>query len=171
MNLLKLFKVKPNVQNDCGRLFEKISELGAQLEEAELKQLTAIAGLCGRIAYADTEITPDEMEKTTAILQAESKLSSNAIRIITTLIVEQRVELLTLEEHFYTRLANESMTTDEKRLLLKNMFLIAAADGTICLEEENLLFNVAGQLKLSRQDVVDLKREFKDYLSVFQSDK
>ena len=171
MNLFKLFKIAEDKHDDCGQLFEKIYELGADMAETELKKITATAGLCGRVAYADTEITDDEISKIKAMLRNDSKLSANAADIVVTLILEKKVELLTLEEHFYTRLANESMDDNEKRSLLKNMFLIAAADGTICLEEENMLFNVASQLKLPRQAVVDLKREFKDYLSVFQSDK
>jgi uncharacterized tellurite resistance protein B-like protein len=168
MNLFKLFKLESTPHADSGQLFDRISQLGAHLNESELKQITANAGLCGRIAYADTHITDDELEKIRGILLAESGLSENSVDIVMALIVEQRVELLTLEEHFYSRLANESMTREQKHHLLRNLFRIAAADGTICLEEENLLFNVAVQLKMSRQDIVDLKREFKNFLSVFQ---
>ena len=169
MNLFKLFQLESTAHPDHGQLLDRISQLGENLSETELKQITAIAGLCGRIAYADTQITDDELMKTRAILHDESKLSRASVNIIMQLIVEKRVELLTLEEHFYSRLANESMTVDQKRHLLKNLFRIAAADGTICLEEENLLFNVASQLKVSRQEIVELKREFKEYLSVFQT--
>ena len=169
MNLLSLFKLKPDAGRDYGRLFDKISELGEQLTESEIKKVTAVAGLCGRIAYADTEITPDEITRISSILKSESKLSARSVDIITTLLVEHRVELLTLEEHFYSRLADESMTGDEKRALLRHLFRIAAVDGTICLQEENLLFTIASQLKLSRQDVIRLKREFKDFLSVLKT--
>ena len=168
MNLLKLFKVTEDKHEDCGQLFDKISELGANMAETELKKITATAGLCGRVAYADTEITDDEINKIKTVLRNDSKLSANAADIVVTLILEKKVELLTLEEHFYTRLSNESMNPDEKHALMKNMFQIAAADGTICLEEENLLFNVASQLKIPRQTIVEFKREFKSYLSVFQ---
>ena len=169
MNLFKLFKLETEKEHDFGVLFDKISELGEALTESELKQTTAVAGLCGRIAYADAEITSDEIKRTTDILRRESKLSPQSISIVTTLLVDHRVELLTLEEYFYSRLANESMTEEEKRALLKNLFRIAAADGTICLQEENLLFTIASQLRLSRQDVILLKREFKEFLSVFQT--
>ena len=169
MNLFNLFKLKPDDKRDHGQLFEKISALGEQLTETEIKQVTAVAGLCGRVAYADTEITADEIAKISGILKNESKLSPRSIEIVTTLLVEHRVELLTLEEYFYSRLADESMTEDEKRALLKDLFRIAAADGTICLQEENLLYTIAAQLKLSRKDVAAMKREFKDFLSVFQN--
>jgi uncharacterized tellurite resistance protein B-like protein len=169
MNLLKLLGIAPEKGQDFGQLFEKISTMGQALSESELKQATATAGLCGRIAYADAVITEDELERMTSILRAESKLSPQSVDIVTTLLVDHRVELLTLEEYFYSRLANESMTEDEKRALLKNLFLIAAADGTICLEEENALFTIASQLRLPRQTVIELKREFKRFLSVFQT--
>jgi uncharacterized tellurite resistance protein B-like protein len=169
MNLMKLFNLESASHEDSGQLFDRISRLGEHLNESELKQITAIAGLCGRIAYADTHITDDELDKTRAILLAESHLSPESVNIIMELIVEQRIELLTLEEHFYSRLANESMNPEQKQHLLLNLFRIAAADGTICLEEENMLFNLATQLKMSRQDIVTLKREFKEYLSVFQT--
>jgi len=169
MNLLKLFGLEPQQQRDFGQLFDKISTLGQALSEAELKQVTATAGLCGRIAYADTVITGEELEQISSILRAESKLTPQSINIVTALLVDHRVELLTLEEFFYSRLANESMTEEEKLALLKNLFRIAAADGTICLEEENLLFTIASQLKLPRQAVIQLKRKFKNFLSVFQT--
>ena len=169
MNLLSLFKLTPEHKQDYGQLFDKISEIGEQLTETEIKQVTAVAGLCGRIAYADTEITEDEIARISTVLQNESKLSARSIEIVTTLLVEHRVELLTLEEYFYSRLANESMTEAEKRALLRHLFRIAAADGTICLKEENLLFTIASQLKLPRKEVIQLKHEFRDFLSVFQT--
>ena len=169
MNLFKLFKLEPEKERDFGELFDKISELGEHLTESELKQTTAVAGLCGRVAYADAEITSDEISRIADILRRESKLSPQSIDIVTALLVDHRVALLTLEEYFYSRLANESMTEDEKRALLKNLFHIAAADGKICLQEENLLFTIASQLRLSRQEVILLKREFKNFLSVLQT--
>lgn len=169
MNLFKLFKLAPEKESEFGQLFERVSQLSDQLSDNELKQVTAMAGLYGRVAYADTEITPDEISKIKHILKEDSKLSSKSIETITTLMFEKKVELLTLEEHFYTRLANESMTHEDKQRLLRKLFQIAAADGTICLEEENQLHNLANQLNLSRQEIIDLKREFKNYLSVFQN--
>ncbi|MBN2526637.1 MAG: TerB family tellurite resistance protein [Deltaproteobacteria bacterium] len=169
MNIFKLFQIVPEKKQEFGQLFDRISQLGEQLSDTDLKKVTATAGLYGRIAYADTEITPDEVEKIKSILATDTGLSKKSSAIVTTLMLENKVELLTLEEHFYTRLANECMTVDEKKSLLKKMFQIAAADGTICLEEENQLYGVASHLKLSRQEIVELKREFKEYLSVFQS--
>ncbi|MBN2344111.1 MAG: TerB family tellurite resistance protein [Deltaproteobacteria bacterium] len=168
MNLFKLFQIDESKQAEHGKLFQRIEELAEQLSETELKEATAVAGLLGRIAYADTEFKDEEVAKIKAILHKESKLSNEAIEVITQLLVEQKIELLTLEEHFYTRLANEVMSADQRFELLAYMFQIAASDGTICLEEENLLHSVAESLKIPKSDVVSLKRTFKNYLSVFQ---
>lgn len=170
MNLFKLFKLGPAEHRDFGQLFDRIAKLGSHLTETELKEVTAVAGLCGKTAYADDKITPTEISKIKAILLSESKLSAESVDIVLTLIQEQRVPLLTLEAYFYIRLANEAMDKEQKRALLRNLFQIAAADGTICLAEENTLFSMADQLKLQRQEVVALKREFKNFLSVFQSE-
>lgn len=168
MNLFKLFNFETEKKKDFGQLFDRIAQLGEGLGDEELKEVTAVAGLLGRVAYADSEISKEEQTEIKSILQKKSKLTAAAIEIILTLIVEKRVELLTLEEHFYARLANEVMSKEARKQLLENLFQIAAADGTICLEEENTLYGTAVSLKIPKNELTELKRKFKSYLSVFQ---
>lgn len=168
MNLLKLFGIDTTAKQDFGRLFDRIGELTVGYNESELKEVTATAGILGRVAYADTQITDDELKQIKTILQNESRLSSEVVNVVSSLIQDQKIELLTLEEHFYTRLANEVMTKEKKVALLKSMFKIAAADGTICLEEEKIIYITATSLKISKQELIELKRSFKEYLSVFK---
>ena len=153
---------------ELGELFDLIQTLTGDRGEDNAKLITGYAGLLGRVAYADTVITTEEITQVKNILQKESGLNVEDIASIIKLITERKVEILTIEEFFYARMINEVCTPEQKLQLLKNMFEIAAADGNICTQEENLISQTAESLKISRKELTGLKRRFSSYLGTLK---
>jgi uncharacterized tellurite resistance protein B-like protein len=165
--LENMFGIENNHQ-DFGELFNYIQTLTTEHGEDEAKRITGYAGLLGRVAYADTVITSEEIARIKNILQKESGLKLDAIASIIKLITDRKVEILTIEEHFYARMINEACTMDQKLNLLKNMFEIAAADKNICTAEENLIYQTSESLKIPRADLTKMKRMYAEYLGTLK---
>ena len=153
---------------DLGLLFDSLMEKLVHLEPEEVKRITGYAGMLGRIAYADMEISDVEIDRMKQILSTELKLSPSHVALLVSLLVEHRVQLFSVEDHFYHRIINESCSFDEKMALMKVLFGLAAADGSISKEEDAALFTASKSLRLSHRDFIAVRRQFATYLDVLK---
>ncbi|MBN2804056.1 MAG: TerB family tellurite resistance protein [Deltaproteobacteria bacterium] len=167
MSWFNLLGIKED-KNDLGELYNFISGLTSDHGDEYAKFITGYAGILGRVAYADNVITDEELKEIESVLLLKSKLSKDETASIIELITKHKVEILTIEEHFYTRMINEVCTKDKKLDLIKNMFEIAAADNTICTLEENLIYQTATAINISKKELTEIKREFSKYLGTLK---
>lgn len=119
----------------------------------------AAAMLLLEVAWADYEISEDELDRTRRALidlfgltEAQSKmLVSNA----------RREHGATVSMYPFTRIVNESMSYEEKRRLLSDCWRLAIADATIDKHEEYTIRRIADLLYLSHDDFIAAKLEAK----------
>lgn len=171
MDLFKLFGVTNGdrkKESKWGTLFDKINKLLPNRNGDEVKLITGYAGLLGRVAYADMDISTEEQKHILLILRNQMGVDPVIADTILALLLANKVELLTIEDHFYARLVNEVADREHKLKLLNGLFEVAAADKEINAKEDTSLFRIAENLNLSRADVVTLKRQYRDFLSVLK---
>lgn len=155
-------------KEDLGKLFEAFNSILETHGEKGIKLLTGLAGLAGKIAYSDMEISESEVERLRAILKDEMGGDDAKALTVLELMTKHRVLLFSVEDHIYARLLNEVAESDEKRRILRLLFRIAAADGSIDSKEDSAIALIARSLNLSHKEFIAARLEFKEHLEVLK---
>jgi uncharacterized tellurite resistance protein B-like protein len=132
--------------------------------------VAAIAYLLARVAHADLDVDADEKEKIASTLVASGGLSRHEAELVAKLAEEQTTLLGGTEDYLVGREINRLADRKQKIALLKNLFAVAAASGGISSVESKELRQIASELKLEREDYVQLRVTFKNALAA-RSDK
>jgi uncharacterized tellurite resistance protein B-like protein len=149
-------------------LFDALSEHFSQLDERELKRVTGFSGMLGKISYADMNISEEEKERLRSIFRTTLNLDDAKSELLLSILVEHRIQLFTVEDYLYSRLINEVCDFQEKMGLVKAMFSVAAADGSISQEEDAAIFTAAKSIHLSHGNFISLRKQFSQYLEVLR---
>ena len=168
MNLFKLLGIEKKTQRDSpqlGLLFEGIERLLAGRPEDEVKRITAYAGLLGKVAYADLEVSAAEEARVRELLADELGLSAVDAEAVGGLLRAQRARLFLVEDYVYARLVNELCDREAKLALLRCLFAVAAADGAVTGEEDATIGNVARDLRLSQGDFIEARSTVRQSLA------
>ncbi|MDD5306842.1 MAG: TerB family tellurite resistance protein [Deltaproteobacteria bacterium] len=155
---------------DLGSLFAAIEKMLDGRPVDEVKRITGWAGLLGRVAYADLELAPEELAGIGEVLEQVHGLGPESARRVVGLIETERVQLLSIEDHFYARMINEVATPDEKRELLRALFRVAAADGIVAEREEAAIRVVSKALLLGHDDFIAARLLVRDSVPVLRRD-
>lgn len=154
---------------DFGMLFDTLKEQFSDLPIADVKRITAYAGIIGKISYADMEISSVEADRMQNIFETVLKLSKTSASLLVSILETHRIQLFSVEDHFYSRLVNELLSLDEKKALLEASFEVAAADGSVSKEEDVVLYDVSRSMHLSHRDFVEVKKRYAKYLDVLKN--
>jgi uncharacterized tellurite resistance protein B-like protein len=171
MSLLKLLGIRKESQaarDELGTLFDGIETIVGDRPIDEIKLIAGYAGLLGRVAYADMEITDEEIARTRRILVEVLGLAEDEVEAIVQILLRHRVQLLTVEDHLYTRLVNDVADRPHKLKLLRALYEVGAADGAVREREEQEIRVISKSLLLSHGDFVAARREFREHLSVLR---
>jgi len=135
---------------------------GADAETVAI--VTAIAGLLGSIAYADREITEDEQRLVLAELSRIQGLNAAGAQAILRTMTQHIVSVSTLERPRFTRALLELGDRDLRYQVLGLLVDLAAADGTISLDEVNMLRSITTALGLTQHDYNELQAQHRERL-------
>ena len=173
MGLLKLLGIRKEERagrDELGTLFEGIEGIIGDRPVDEIKLITGYAGLLGRVAYADLEITDDELARMHRVLASVLGLADDEVEAIVEILLRHRVQLLSLEDHVYARLVNDVADRPHKLKLLRALYEVGAADGSVREREDQEIRVISKALMLSHGDFIDARREFRDHLAVLKGD-
>ncbi|MDC0357952.1 TerB family tellurite resistance protein [Oligoflexia bacterium] len=168
MDLLKLFDFSSKEKENLGTLFAKLSALLRDMPDDEVRYVTGLSGLLGKVAHSDLEFSEDELEKIQQIMQQSLGLATRKIAVVLDILRDLTVDLAGIEDHHYTRLVNACVNKDEKKAILESLFCVAAADRSITGEEEKTIRSIATGLALSNNDFIAAKTKYQEHLSVLQ---
>ena len=138
-------------------------ELG-DADPETLAIVTAIAGLLGSVAYADREITDDERGVLIAELSRVQGLDERGAQAILRTLTRHIVAVSTLQRPRFTRALLELGDRDLRYQVLGLLIDVAAADGTIGLEEVNMLRSITTALGLTQHDYNELQARHRERL-------
>lgn len=173
MGLLDLLGIRKQTRagrDELGTLFTGIERIVGERPIDEIKLITGYAGLLGRVACADLEITDDEIARMRRVLTGALGLGGGEVDAIVEILLLHRVQLLSLEDHFYARLINDVADRPHKLKLLRALYEVAAADGSVREREDQEIRVISRALLLSHGDFIEARREFRDQLAVLRED-
>ena len=138
--------------------------LAQEDEQADVdKILLASAALMFEVSKADSTIDDTETEKIVQIFRSRYGLASDDLRQLVQLAESEIKDATSLFQ--FTSLINEKYNHREKRLVLRNMWEVAFADGDLDRFEEHLIRKVADLLYLNHSDFIRTKLEVRNSMN------
>jgi uncharacterized tellurite resistance protein B-like protein len=164
------FGEAPEKDRDAGDT-ESVRRIAAKLERLEphrAKYLAAFAYVLARIANADLEIDAAETEVIERSLAATSDLSESEIALAVEIAKSQARLLGGTENYVVTREFRKNSTPEQRVQLLRCLYEVAAADGTISSIESSEIVGIAEELGFTRTEANALRSQYRAKLSVLQ---
>src|SRR5215831_1176435 len=139
-----------------------------QLPEEQARYIAAFAFLLSRAARADLVITADETTVMERIVMQQGGLPEDLAVIVVQMAKTQNQLFGSTENYLVTREFEQIATREQKLALLDCLFAVTAADENITSEEDNVVKQVASELKLSHDDYITARSRFREYLAVLK---
>jgi uncharacterized tellurite resistance protein B-like protein len=139
-----------------------VRKIVARLETMPIEQarfLAATAYVLARAAYADLDISAEE----TAVMERELVNlgidESQAVLVVEMAKLQERTGGGT-SDYLVTREFRDRSTPEQRLVLLRACFLVAAADDAISGAESSTLDQIASELDVPRADLTKVRAEF-----------
>ena len=146
------------------KLRDLISNFSEKNEETDIQDISdldnACAALLVEIAFADKDFDESEQESLKKSLMECYEISEEDINEIiedAEITVKESTSL-----YGYTRIVNDKFEYPDKLDLLRNMWKIAYADGSLDKYEEHLIRKTSDLIHISHSDYIKIKLEVRD---------
>ena len=117
----------------------------------------AAAMLLLEVAWADQNITDAELEATREAVQSMFRLSRDQVQALVDRAKAEHDTAISM--YPFTRAVNESLSMDDKRLLIQLLWRLAGADNEVDVHEEYTIRRIADLLYVSHDDFIAAKLE------------
>lgn len=150
---------------------DTVRRIAAELEKkdpAEAKFLATFAYVLARVAHADLHIDETETDAMLGILEEVGALQRPEAALVVEIAKSQARLLGGTENYVVTREFRRTAEREQRARLLRCLYAVAAADGSISATETGEITAIAAELGFTRQEANALRAEFRDKLGVFQ---
>jgi uncharacterized tellurite resistance protein B-like protein len=150
---------------------ESVRRIAARLERLEPEQakfLAAFAYVLARVAHADLDIDEAETREMERSLREIAGLGEGEAALAVEIAKSQARLLGGTENYVVTREFRSISTREQRARLLRCLYAVAAADGSISGVEGGEIGAIAEELGFTRPEANALRAEFRDKLSVLQ---
>jgi uncharacterized tellurite resistance protein B-like protein len=173
MSILKLFGFDPERTTSAHGSVEIETVRGIvaaldRLEPDRARHIALFAYILSRAARADLVISDVETRAMEAIVVAEGGLSTEQAILVVQMAKTQNILFGGTENYLVTREFNRRATREEKLALLRCLFAVSASDDSISLMEDNEIRRIADELRLTHEDFISVRTEFRDRLAVLR---
>jgi len=158
-------------ESDAQGETETVRRIASRLESLDPEKarfLAAFAYVLARVANADLEIDEDETREMERSLRAIAGLSEGEATLAVEIAKSQTRILGGTENYRVTREFRNASTREQRAELLRCLYAVAAADGTISPDESAEILCIAEELGFTRPEAISVRAEFRDKLSQFQ---
>jgi uncharacterized tellurite resistance protein B-like protein len=146
----------------------KIVDALEGMEPVHARYVAAFAYLLSRVAQVDHNISPEETRAMERIVMERGGLPE-AQAILVVQMAKTQARLFGGTENFLvTQEFNEIATREQKLALLHCLYAVSASDNSISTREDNEIRIVSQELLLSHEDFINVRLEYRDYLSVLK---
>lgn len=139
---------------------------GLSAQESEF--VAAYAFLLGRVAYADQDVSSEELGRIADILKSKASLSEGQAGLIAKMVQSLNENLGGTENYLVAREFHGFATHEQKKDLIDALFAVAAADESVSSEEEKEIKLIASELKLSANDVNLIRSKYRAFRDVLK---
>src|SRR5688572_876566 len=146
----------------------KIVQKLDQLPEDQARYVAAFAYLLSRASAADLHVTAEETTAMERLVMEQGGLSED-LAILVVQIAKSQTQLFGgTENYLVTREFERVATREQKLALLDCLFAVTASDENITAAEDNVVKQIASELKLSHADYIAGRSRFREYLAVLK---
>jgi len=146
----------------------KIVEQLDHLDEDRARFVAAFAYVLSRVAHADMNISTDETRKMERIVAEHGRLPEEQALIVVQMAKTQNLLFGGTENYVVTRELGRIASQDEKLALLDCLFAVSAADASISTIEDNVIRQIATELRLEHKDFITVRARYRDHLAVLK---
>jgi uncharacterized tellurite resistance protein B-like protein len=146
----------------------KIVEQLDHLEPERARYVAAFAYVLSRVAHADLEISADETREMERIVTRHGRLPEEQAVIVVQMAKTQSLLFGGTENFLVTREMNRIASCEDKLALLDCLFAVSAADTSISTIEDNVIRQIATELRLEHRDFISVRSRYRDRLAVLE---
>jgi uncharacterized tellurite resistance protein B-like protein len=173
MSFLKLLGLASGTrtQRSSGSETETVRKIVAELDnlpEDRARFVASFAYILSRVARADLHVSPAEIETMERIVVEHGHLPEEQAIIVVQMAKSQNALFGGTENYVVTREFNELAGREQKLALLDCLFAVSAADDSISTAEDNVIRQIAAELKLDHSDFIDVRSRYRDKLAVLK---
>jgi len=139
-----------------------------RLEPDRARHIAIFAYILSRVARADLVISGAETRAMESIVEQAGGLAPEQAILVVQMAKTQAILFGGTENYLVTREFNRLATREEKLALLRCLFAVSAADDSISIMEDNEIRRIADELRLTHEDFIEVRSEFRDRLSVLR---
>lgn len=138
------------------------------LEAERARWVASFAYLLGRAAHADLDISEVETAEMEKLVAKVAGIGSEHAMLVVQIAKTQHRLFGGTENFLVAREFRDISTLDERLDLLRCLFAVSAADGSISGAEEAQVRQVASELGLSHREYVDARAEYSAHREVLK---
>jgi uncharacterized tellurite resistance protein B-like protein len=146
----------------------KIVDRLDHLEPERARFVAAFAYILSRVAHADLEISADETRAMERIVSERGQLPGELAVIVVQMAKTQNLLFGGTENYLVTREMNRIASRDQKVALLDCLFAVSAADHSVTTLEDNVIRQIATELRLEHRDFIAVRARYRDHLAVLK---
>lgn len=139
-----------------------------RLEADRARHIAIFAYILSRVARADLVISDEETRAMEEIVMQAGGLAPEQAILVVQMAKTQAILFGGTENYLVTREFNKVATREEKLALLRCLFAVSASDDSISVMEDNEIRRIADELRLTHEDFIVARSEFRRYLSVLR---
>ena len=143
------------------------AELAGSDEETVLV-VTAIVGLLGAVAYADSDYSIQEQARVREELARIEGMTAAGVEAVCAALKRHILEIATVQSPRYSRVLRELADQDLRIQVLEMLVALAAADQIITSAETNVMRQITTALGLTQHDYNAAQAKYRDRLAVLQ---
>ena len=151
---------------------ESLRDLTARLSAMapeDARFVAAFAYLLARVAGADLTTEDGERDVIARRLEKVAGLEPERASLLAESAIAASETHSASDDHLVARSFRTMASAEERILLVRCLYAVAAADTSITTLEDNEIFEIATEIGLPRNDVVALRSEWKDHLAVLKA--
>lgn len=146
----------------------KIVQALDRLEPERARYIAAFAYLLSRVAHADQHISPEETQEMERIVMERGGLPEEQAILVVQMAKTQSLLFSGTENFLVSREFGKIASREQKLILLDCLYAACSADRSISTVEDNEIRKISTELKLSHEDFVAVRMNYREHLAVLK---
>lgn len=138
------------------------------MDPERARWIAAFAFLLCRVARSELVISEEEAAAMERILCERGGLTGEQAILVLQIAKTQAVLFGGTENFLVSREFDRLASREQKLALLDCLFAVSAADESISTSEDSEIVRICAELHLPREEVVEARRRYRDYLAVLK---
>ena len=130
------------------------------------RYLAAFAYLLGRVAAVDLHVGDDERSLIVRLVAEEGALTADESEAVVTLALADARRLGGTRNIEVTRVFASESTREQQMGVLRCLFAVSAADGSVTVREDNEIRTISRELRIEHQDFIRARLQVQEHLAV-----